>query len=313
MELQPIQEPDRPVHPRYRRQRLSRALILLLRGLAWLPFPLLWALAYTLGALVHLFRRGGAVDINLQMCFPEWDKATRRKVARQHYMVLARSLLELGVQVFQPKRRLLNAVTIVGMEHLRAQQGKPVILLTPHFVGMNFAGSAVAEVVPLVAMYSANKDVAFNELLLKARSRFGAPGLISRQQGLRPILKALRAGKPLYYLPDMDFGARDSVFVPFFGHPAATITAVSRIAKAADAVVVPLVVRQLGWWKGYEARFYPGWDAFPSGDEVADAVYMNQFVEARVREMPEQYFWVHRRFGTSPPGTPNRYKPARRP
>jgi KDO2-lipid IV(A) lauroyltransferase len=124
---------------------------------------------------------------------------------------------------------------------------------------------------------------------------------------LRAVVKTIRAGVPFYYLPDMDLGARDSVFVPFFGVPAATVTGLARIARLANAVIVPAVTRQLAAGDGYELRFYPAWEGFPSRDETEDARRMNAFIEARVREMPEQYYWLHKRFKTRPAGEPNPY------
>ena len=122
------------------------------------------------------------------------------------------------------------------------------------------------------------------------------------------VVKTIRAGVPFYYLPDMDLGARDSVFVPFFGVPAATVTALSRIARLANAVIVPAVTRQLEDGAGYELRFYPAWENFPGGDEAADARRMNEFIEARVREMPAQYYWLHKRFKTRPAGEASPYE-----
>ena len=121
------------------------------------------------------------------------------------------------------------------------------------------------------------------------------------------MVKALKRGESFYYLPDMDLGARDSVFVPFCGVPAATITGLSRIARLGGAVVVPCVTRQLPGAAGYVVRFYPAWRDFPSGDLEADARQMNAFIEERVREMPEQYYWLHKRFKTRPAGEADPY------
>jgi KDO2-lipid IV(A) lauroyltransferase len=132
--------------------------------------------------------------------------------------------------------------------------------------------------------------------------RFGDPLLFSRQDGIRPVVRALRDGIPFYYLPDMDLGPRESIFVPFFGVPTATVPALSRLAQVSRARVVPIVTRQLPDGEGYAARFYPAWDDFPTGDIAADTQRMNEFIEAMVREMPEQYYWVHKRFKTRPPG-----------
>jgi KDO2-lipid IV(A) lauroyltransferase len=139
----------------------------------------------------------------------------------------------------------------------------------------------------------------------QGRERFGKARLFSRQDGIRPILRALKDGVPFFYLPDMDFGARDSVFVPFFGVPAATITGVSRLAKLSHAVVVPVIARQTE--QGYEGEFFPAWENFPSGDEVADARRLNEFIETQVRTQVPQYLWTHRRFKTRPEGETSFY------
>ena len=153
---------------------------------------------------------------------------------------------------------------------------------------------------PSASMYSRQRNALIDAMLYRGRTRFVKPQLIEREEGIRALVRAVREGWPLYYLPDMDFGPRESVFVPFFGTPAATITALARIARLAGAVVVPAVTQQLP--HGYVLRFYPAWNDFPSGDAEADARRMNAFIEARVLEMPDQYHWLHRRFKTRPPG-----------
>jgi KDO2-lipid IV(A) lauroyltransferase len=180
--------------------------------------------------------------------------------------------------------------------------GRPVIWLAPHFVGLDMGGTRIITEWRGVSVYSHQKDPLLNRLLLHGRTRFVAPVLFSRQDGIRPVVRAVRSGLPLYYLPDMDLGSRDSVFVPFFGVPAATVTGLSRIARLAGAVVVPAVTRQLPGAGGYVLKFYPAWTDFPTDDLAADVRRMNEFIEERVREMPDQYFWLHKRFKTRPPG-----------
>jgi Kdo2-lipid IVA lauroyltransferase/acyltransferase len=153
-----------------------------------------------------------------------------------------------------------------------------------------------------VSVYSRQKNAYVNRLLERHRTRFHPITLLSRQDGIRGVIGEMRRGLPFYYLPDQDYGPRDSVFVPFFGVPAATITGLSRVARLADASVVPAVTRLLPGAAGYEMRLYPAWENFPTDDPVGDARRMNAFIEERVREMPEQYNWVHKRFKTRPLG-----------
>ena len=136
--------------------------------------------------------------------------------------------------------------------------------------------------------------------------RFGEPILVTRQQGLRPVLKALKQMKPFYYLPDMDFGPKESIFSPFFGVPAATIPALSRLVRLTGARVIPCITRQVA--DGYEVELQPAWTDFPGASVEADTEFMNRFIESEVLKMPEQYFWLHKRFKTRPPGEQRFYK-----
>lgn len=283
---------------------MSRLGLLLLRLLhALLPYPALGWLGDQLGRLLHRLaasrRRVGA--INLRLCFPQLDEAARARLLKAHFRALGRAVLQETVSWWGSRAEVERMTRLEGSEHLEAHRGRPVILLAPHFVGLNIGGVRFAAYCEAgVSLYAPIKDPHLDRLMLHARTRFGSQELYSRKDSIRPILRALKQGKPFYYLPDMDYGARDSVFVPFFGVPAATLTALSRLARATGAVVVPLVTRQSEG--GYVARYYPAWEDFPSGDPVADARRMNAFIEDRVREMPEQYFWLHQRFKTRPPG-----------
>ena len=291
---------------------MTRLSLKLLKAISALPTPLIGMLGYAVGSLLWWLGRGRVTDTNLRLCFPDMPRRERARIGRWSMMRLTRSFLELGVQAWQPKSRTLDRVRLLDTEHLTAHLGKrPVIVLMPHFVGINAGGVRFSEDWRCLAMYSANKDEGLDAMIRLGRERYGGPILISKQEGLRSGIRQLKHGLPLVYLPDMDFGARDSVFVPFFGTDAATLTAFARLAKMTGAAVVPLVTRQLSIREGYEARFYPAWENYPSGDDEADARRLNAFVEERVREMPDQYYWVHKRFGTRRPGERNLYKPSR--
>jgi len=198
-------------------------------------------------------------------------------------------------------------VCIEGWEHYEAVRGGPVIVLVPHFVGLDMAATRLSMEGDAVSIYSTQKNKVFNAVLLAGRRRFGRQTLLSRQDGVRPALRAMQAGLPFYYLPDMDYGPRDSIFVPFFGVQAATITGVSRLALAAKARVLPCIVRMLPGGEGYVVRFYPAWENYPGASIEADTRRMNAFIEEQVRQMPEQYLWVHKRFKTRPPGESSWY------
>jgi len=287
--------------------RLGLAIVWLLH---LLPLAVLAPIGRGIGLLLYpLARKRRNVTLtNLRMCFPQWSEAERRRVARAHFQCLARAFLEHGYLWWSSRARIQNLVRIEGLEHWHAVQGKPVIWFAPHFVGLDMGGSRIITDWKGISVYSNQNDPVFDRVLLKGRTRFVTPVLFSRTDGIRPVVKAMRGGLPLYYLPDMDLGARDSVFVPFFNVPAATITGLSRMARLARAAVVPAVTRQLPGGQGYVLTFYPAWENFPTDDVVADTRRMNAFIEARVMEMPQQYLWLHKRFKTRPSGEPSPYE-----
>ena len=273
----------------------------------FLPLAWIGAIGSGAGAILYRFGRGRVTQVNLALCFPEMPEAERKALGLRHFRMLGRNALELSKLVWGKEEDLLALVRVEGMEHLRAYKGKPVIALAPHFIGLNMGGIRVAHEWPGAAsIYSRQKNPVVDRLFLRARMRFGAPVLVSRQEGLRAVVRVIRAGHAFYFLPDMDFGARDAVFVPFFGVPTATITALPRIAALTGAHIIPIVTRQEG--DGYVVRVFPPWENYPTGDLEADVRRMNAFIEERVLEMPEQYFWAHKRFKTRPPGEPSPYE-----
>jgi KDO2-lipid IV(A) lauroyltransferase len=283
---------------------MTRLAIFLLWLLHFLPLPLLAALGRGIGVLIYALvrERRNVALVNLGLCFPEWDERTRKQVARRHFQAFGRAFVEHGLLWWSSKERLQRLIRVEGLEHWQAVAGKPVIWLAPHFVGLDMGGTRIITEWRGASVYSHQKDPLVDRLLLRGRTRFVKPVLFSRQDGIRPVVRALRNGLPLYYLPDMDLGGRDSIFVPFFGVPTATVTGLSRVARLARAVVVPAVTRQLPGGAGYVLKFYPAWTGFPTDNVAADVRRMNAFIEERVREMPEQYFWLHKRFKTRPPG-----------
>jgi len=283
-------------------------------GLMWLlrllPLRVLAPIGRTLGAvLYHLGRERREVAlVNLQLCFPALKPDERVALAKRHFQALARSLLERGILWWGSADQIHRLVRLEGEEHWRAVEKRPVILLMPHFVGFEMGGFRIGYGRPIASMYSRQRDAGFDAAFLRGRTRYKNAILFSRQDGIRPVVKALRSGIPFVYLPDMDFGARDAVFVPFFDVQTATITGLSRLAKISGAAVLPCITRQLPGTEGYVVRIYPAWEDFPGSDAAHDARRMNAFIEDRVREMPEQYYWVHKRFKTRPPGEASPYE-----
>ena len=283
---------------------LSRAAVALLWLLHFLPLRVLAIFGRGLGLLFYYFgrQRRKIASINLAWCFPELDIAQRNRLARSHFQALGRSMLERSILWWGSRERLSRLVRIEGKEKIQALRdaGRPIILLAPHFVGLDAGGVAITMRFDIVSLYAEQASATFDRLFLKGRSRFGNQLLLSRKDGVRASVKAMKSGRPFYYLPDISARRRDSVFVPFFGIPTATITATSRLAHAANAAVVPCVTRMLPGSGGYVVEIGDPWIDYPTDDVEADTSRMNRWIESVVRTMPEQYFWVHRRFKLRP-------------
>lgn len=280
--------------------------------LHWLPLAVLSRVGEVFGLLLYVFAlpRRRIVMTNLRLCFPDQSVAERRMLARRHFRGVGRSLLERGLVWWGSRERLERIVRIEGAEQVRALQaaGQPVILLAPHFVGLDMGGTRVTMAFDIVSIYAKQKkNPVLDRWLYHGRSRFGDQLLLSRQEGVRGTVKAMKSGRPFYYLPDMDYGRRDAIFVPFFGVQAATITGLSRLARVAGAAVLPCVTRMLPGGQGYVVEIGEAWGDFPTADVEADTRRMNAWIESMVRTMPEQYYWVHRRFKTRPEGEPKFY------
>lgn len=290
----------------------TRFALLVVWLLHLLPFRVLALVGHGLGVMLFLLpteRRRVALT-NLALCFPALSAQERRRLARAHFAAFTRSVLDRGIAWWSSPERLTRIVQVEGWEHLDRCAGRPVVLLAPHFVGLDIGAQRMAAERPAISFYSLQKDPVFDAFLRAKRNRFGLVTMVSRQQGLRPVLRAMRTGLPLYYMPDLDLGARDSVFVPFFGVQAATVPALSRIVRLTGAVVLPCVTELLPRGAGYRVRILPPWTgAFGPGetDEVADARSMNALIEDLVAGMPAQYHWLHKRFKTRPPGEPSPY------
>ncbi|MFO1343941.1 MAG: lipid A biosynthesis acyltransferase [Burkholderiales bacterium] len=289
--------------------------------LAFVPLRLIAAVSgplATLGWWLAKSRRRVALT-NLRLCFPEKSDAEREAIARGHFRAYVQAALEHGFLWNASGERIRQYVTLHDEQQWRrfregeqqrpveATNHKPVIWLCPHFIGLDACAIRISVDTSGCSLYSEQSNPDIDRMFLAGRTRFSQSKIIARTEGVKPIVRAMREGLPFYYLPDMDFGLRDSVFVPFFGVNAATITGVSRLAKLTGAAVVPVIATQRPKGAGYDVRFYPAFDNFPSGDDVADARRVNAFIEDRVRENTPQYLWTHKRFKTRPPGEASLY------
>ncbi|TSH90748.1 acyltransferase [Verticiella sediminum] len=254
-------------------------------------------------------RRRKVVMRNLGLCFPGLPERERRYLARQHFAALAQSIIDRSVLWYGSPEQIRELVTLSGFEHVTEGLARgPVILLAPHFIGLDAGATRLSLEGPAASMYQVQSDPGFDALFRRGRTRFNDIQLVSRREGIRSLLRHLQAGLPLYYLPDMDFGARGAVFVPFFGVPAATLTAPAQLASNWGAQILPV----LTYWQPdtgrYHARVLPPLRDFPGKDDpAAAAARLNREIEAWVDASPSQYYWVHKRFKTRPPGEPDIY------
>lgn len=283
---------------------LARVGVFIFWLIHFLPFRIIVAIGNGFGVLAYYMaaERRQVGMTNLGLCFPAMDQVARKRLLREHFKMFCRGLVERSILWWSSAERISSLIRVEGIEHFEAIKDKPSILLTPHFVGMDAGGQWIAQHTDTVCMYANQKNMYLTELLLQKRARFRNQHLYSRFQGLRPILKGMRVGMPFIYPPDQDQGIKDGAFIPFFGVPAATMTSVPRIAQMTGAKIVPSITRVLPGGEGYVLTFYPAWENYPSGDDIADTRRMNEFIEQRVLEMPEQYFWLHKRFKTRPEG-----------
>lgn len=277
--------------------------------LHWLPLTWLGRLGEAIGTLLFAAvksRRTVALT-NLRLCFPELTEGERRAIAKKHFQAYARAILERGILWWASEARLKRLIVVEPGVPLETIQSGPIILLCPHFVCLDVAGVAVARESSACSIYTPQRNRVFDEALRKGRSRFHPVRLLARADGIKPIIRAMREHVPYFMLPDLDFGAKDAEFIPFFGVPAATLTAPARIATATGAKIIPIVATFLPNYRGWKVTFYPAWDIGSSADIMASTHQMNAFIEARARETPAEYWWAHKRFKTRPPGMPGVY------
>ena len=286
----------------------SAALMFFMRLLARLPLPVLRALGAGLGRLLYALarRRRHIALVNLRLCYPDWSDARLHDVARRSFVLFSQAFFDRAWLWHAPPAVVRQRLRITGATGDLTREGA-VVMFAPHFYGMDAGGSAVMDQIerPACTIYSTQSNPAVDAWMRAGRLRFGQATLLSRQDGVKPIVRALREGKMLYLLPDMDLGPQESIFVPFFGIPTATVPSLPRFAKLGGARVVPVVTRLVP--DGYEVRVHPAWQSYPSDDVAADTARMNAELQTWIDAMPEQYYWVHKRFKTRPPGEPPVY------
>ncbi|MBI1772383.1 MAG: lipid A biosynthesis acyltransferase [Burkholderiales bacterium] len=286
-----------------------RLVLVLMWVLHWLPLSVLGRLGEGVGSILFMLirKRRHITLTNLSLCLPHLSEAERHAIAKRHFQVYARSVLERGILWWASEARLKRLIQIEPAVPMAAMAEGPTILMCPHFVSLDVAGVAVMLESSLCSIYTRQRSKVFDAALRKGRSRFRPVKLFSRAEWVKPIIRAMRENLPFFMLPDMDFGAKDAEFVPFFGVPAATLTAVPRIAATTGAKVIPVIATILSNYKGWKVTFHEPWKNYPGDDIVAATRYMNAFIEQEILKAPAEYFWAHKRFKTRPPGDASFY------
>jgi Kdo2-lipid IVA lauroyltransferase/acyltransferase len=289
-------------------QSLSHAGVFFMRLIA--PLPLSWVrgMGWLLGQILYLLvlPRKNIVRVNLSLCFPEMPKEQRGKLERQVFIRFAQAWLDRSWLWHGSREQLAQRLSVSGnIEALR--QEPRLVLFSPHFVGLDTGVIALTkdQLRPMCTIYSKQRNPVVDDWILTGRQRFGGLRLFARMEGVREIAASVEAGEALYLLPDMDFGMHGSEFVPFFGVQAATVTSLSRFARLCKAKVISLSNRMTA--QGYEIHISKPWEQFPTRDARQDTERMNRELQEMVLKAPDQYFWVHKRFKTRPPGEPSVY------
>jgi KDO2-lipid IV(A) lauroyltransferase len=284
----------------------TRLLLAVMWLLHWLPLGAQAAFGRALGGVLYRLagsRRKVALR-NLALCLPEMDAAARERLAREHFAWLGRSIVERGLLWWAPRERLATLIHAEGEVDLAERSERPVMWLVPHFLALDVAGAAVLLFQKRrgASIYQQQSNALMDEVMRRGRLRLGNAVIFPRSDSAKPLIREIRQGTAFFNLPDMDFGAKDAAFVPFFGVPAATLLAPSRMARALDMIVQPVLAEMLPGGQGYRVRFMPPLEGFPSDDALADTTRLNRWIEQQIRANPAQYLWVHKRFKTRPAG-----------
>lgn len=288
-------------------QKITTGLALLIvRLISKLPSPIMSKIGSWLGVLgFYLIKSRRNIGLkNLSLCFPNMSEAEKNHIIKEHFKYLITSALEYGLVFYASRERIQAFVKLKNLEYVMEHYEKrPIILLCPHFVGLDLGALRLSHEIVGFSIYSRQRNSLITEKLKDARVRFikdQGGEIFARQEGLRPIIKRLKDTKrAFYYLPDQDFGERDSLYIPFFAFPTcATVNVLPKLAQLTGAIVVPTAVYRVG--DHYEMEFSKGWESYPTGNLEADVIRMNQFVESAVLKNLPQYFWLHKRFKTQP-------------
>jgi KDO2-lipid IV(A) lauroyltransferase len=269
-----------------------------------LPLAPQLALGRSLGRLAWCFSRRDrhVAEVNVALSLPEYNEAQRRQLVREHFASLGCALFETGLVWWASSERLLRLIRFDGLEHLEAAlaRGRGALMLSAHFTTLEMGARALTLLRPISIMYLTPSNPLVAELSRRGRTRHTVQAITSEQ--IRDLLQNLKNNLPVWYAPDQRFTEKNSELVPFFGQPAASNVATSRLARISGATVLPYFPERRGDDRGYVVTIHPPWDNFPSDDPIYDTQRFHQLIEAQVRKHPDQYLWAYKRFRRNGPG-----------
>lgn len=288
-------------------------------GLLWLVTQLPYRALLTIGRLLGagMYRVAGErrriAARNLELCFPEKSAKERKRLLKENFASTGIAFFEMAMSWWWSRQRLARLAHVEGLEHLKQAQldGKGVILMALHFTTLEIGAALLGQKHTIDGMYREHGNPLFDFVQRRGRERHNLDSLAVEREDVRGMLKLLRAGRAIWYAPDQDYGAKQSIFVPLFGIQAATVTATSKFARLGKALVVPFTQERLADGSGYRLVIHPPLTDFPGESDEVDCLRINQWVEASVRECPEQCLWTHRRFKSRPPGEAKLYEKRR--
>ncbi len=289
-------------HPRYWPTWLGLGFM---RVVSWLPLPLIAVFGGTLGLLLYALhaKRRHIVNVNVRRCFPELAASEQARIARRHFRAFGQTLLDIGISWWAAEARIKRLTRFRGREHydqaLRAN--KNIILLAPHFLGLEVGGIRLSIERPMVTVFRHPVNELLSVVMERARSRFQLK-LIEHIKPLTALVRQTKQGVPLYYLPDQDAGRRNSVFAPFFGMPAYTMVLIARLARKTGAVLMIAYAERLSQGAGYHLHLHEAPEDFASATPEQAGAILNRLIEECVRAHPEQYQWSYKRFRVRPEG-----------
>ena len=284
-------------------------------GVLWLivqlPYAALLHIGRALGALMYRVagERRRIAKRNLELCFPEKSAAERKRLLKENFASTGIAFFEMAMSWWWSKPRLARLAHVEGLDYLKQAQrdGHGVILMALHFTTLEIGAALLGQVQTIDGMYREHDNPVFDFVQRTGRERHNADATAIEREDVRAMLKVLRAGRAIWYAPDQDYGAKQSLFVPLFGIQAATVTATTKFARLGRALVLPFTQSRLADGSGYRLTIHPPLEDFPGESEEADCLRINQWVEREIRRQPEQYLWAHRRFKSRPEGEPKLY------